>query len=139
MLILYIDIGLLFVSLCLFLVCPPLLCSAGPLRVFFLFEQQSLFLITKQRDKLATFLSVTVGDSYTADLQVACFVLSVCACVCACVCTGPCESHHIPVPMAILTLPHPTKFISYRQEHIHTHTLFFFNVTVELIKHNVPG
>ncbi len=77
--------------------------------------------------------------SHTTDLQVA---LQVAHTLCVFVCvTASVESHHTPLPMAILTLSQQGlhEFISCRQKHRHTNTHTHFHATEELIKHNVTG
>lgn len=80
-----------------------------------------------------------MGDSCTTDLQVGCFVLlPVCVCVRA---SASIEIQHISLPMANLTLPEACASLYYTDKRTHTqgHTYTHFHITVELIKHNVPG
>lgn len=67
-------------------------------------------------------------------------------CVPACVCvraSASIESQHISLPMANLTLPEACASLFYTDKCTHTrtqgHTHTHFHITVELIKHNVPG
>lgn len=76
-----------------------------------------------------------MGDSCTTDLQVACFVfMPVCVRASASI-----ESQHISLPMANLTLPEACASLFYTDKCTHTGTHTHFHITVELIKHNVPG